>query len=266
MVSSESTRVMNSQSIIQIGKALLPGITFLLGLLTKHVFDLWKNRLPRIKYRIYKSFLAASSQDALFGSVQVLHNNHPVRNLYMVKIVLQNSSNKDFKDVPMLLWCDSGSMILISYGVKIGSVEPLEFTKDYNDLIANVNNMNVQQVQQVLSRRKYLIPVLNRDDIIEFSCLLTNTEGKEPNLYLESSREGLRLEPTFIQPQLFLGEPQSTAALLGLFATGILLIPIVYFGTSVVWISAISWLAGAFCLLPGVFILKMVRWMRKIVR
>jgi hypothetical protein len=242
---------------------VIPTVAFLIGLAVKHAYDLWRTKISRLRYSIHKSFLGASEDDQLFGSVQVLYNSHPVHNLYMVKIMMRNSSNQDFERLEMLLWCDTGSLILMSHALKQGSVEPIPFSDDYQKEFEGITDQNANRV---MSRRKYSIRVLNRDDVVEFSCLLTNRQRAEPNLYLECERTGLKLEPTFFLPPQFLGENQPAAALTGTLVTAACLIPIIIFIQSPTYVAIISWLAGVLCLLPGVVVFKLARIFRKFIR
>ena len=251
------------QYLLSYGKTILPGITFVLGLLAKHIFDLWRNRIPKIRYQIFKSFLGASAQDQRFGSVQILYNSQPIQNLYMVRISLQNTSVKDFSNLEMLLWCNVGSLILVSSGFKQNSINPLSLTEDY---LSELANTTPETMQHVYERRRYKIPVLNRDDAIEFSCLLTNNAGAEPDLYLQCEHEGLKLEAQFVQPQLLLGEPQHLATFLGIAITGVLLVPVVTVINSVAVAAIVAWLAGLACVLPGIAILKLLKHLRKLTR
>ena len=108
-----------------------PAVTFIAGLFAKHLFDLYKNKIARLQYSINKSFLGASGQDNYFGKVQVLHNDRPVHNLYLCNITLVNTSNKDFKDIEITVWCDTESLILVSSAYKSNTINPLLLTEKY---------------------------------------------------------------------------------------------------------------------------------------
>jgi len=255
---------MDKRQILQkIINYIVPGITFILGLITKHYFDLFKNKLPRLQYSINKAILGSSGHDNYFGEVKVLYNDHLVENLYLCNINLVNTSNKDFSNLVITVWSDLGSIILNSYALKSNSINPLKVTEDY---IKESKNITTSNSTLIWSRRPYNVPVLNRDDRINFSCLVTNTKRTEPNIYLACEYTGLKLEANFIQPQLFWGENQKLSALWGLAITAFLTIPVIYFIQSKIIIAIFVFILGAFCLIPGVLFLKLLKQFNKIIR
>ena len=154
-----------SEMLQKIIKYIIPGITFIFGLLVNHYFELLKNKIPRLRYSINKAFLGASGHDNNFGKVQVLHNGSLVENLYLCNINLVNTSNKDFTNLIITVWCGLESLILGSYAGKTNSINPLKLTKEYIEECKNVTAENLALIQ---SRRPYVIPVLNRDDRMNF--------------------------------------------------------------------------------------------------
>lgn len=254
---------MIKEIISQIGCYALPTLTFVAGLITKHFFDLYKNKISRLQYSISKSFLGASGQDNYFGKVQVLYNDRPVENLFLCNLNLVNTSNKDFKDIEITVWCDTNSIILVSSAYKSGTINPLLLTEKY---IQECQNITEQNVRLVWSRRPYLIPVLNRDDSVVFSCLVTSVNKAEPSIYLDCDHPSLKIEANFIQPQLFWGENQGLGALYGLIISAIISLFIIYYFQSKAIVSLIVFLLGAFCLLPGVIALKVLKKLRKLIR
>ncbi len=240
-----------------------PVISYIGGLVTMYFFDLYKNKISKLQYSISKSFLGASGQDNYFGRVQVLYNDGPVENLYLCNINLVNTSNKDFKDIEVTVWCDVDSIILVSSAFKAGTINALTLTQLYIEECRNITQQNVRLVR---SRRPYVIPVFNRDDSVTFSCLATNPNRAEPNIYLNCDHPGLKIDPTFVKPQLFWGENQSIAALCGLFVVAIISILVTYYFQSKVIIALVIFLLAAFLLIPGVITLKVLKKIRKLMR
>jgi len=238
-------------------------LAFVAGLVTKHLFDLYRNKISKLQYSISKSFLGASGHDNYFGNVQILYNNNPVQNLFLCTITLVNTSNKDFNNLEITVWSEVDSLILVSHANKSNSINPLSLTQSY---IQECQNITDQNVKLVWSRRPYLIPVLNRDDSVTFSCLVTNPNKTEPNIYLNCEHSGLKIEPTFVKPQLFWGENQGIAALYGLFVTAIGSIFIANCIESKAIVTLIVFLMAAFLLIPGVITLKIVKRIRKMIR
>ena len=240
-----------------------PAIAFVAGLIVKHFFNLYRNKISRLQYSINKSFFGASGHDNYFGKVQVLYNDKPVKNLFLCNLTLANTSNKDFKDIEVTVWCDVDSIILVSSAHKSGTINPLLLTEKY---IQECQNVTGQNMKLVWSRRPYRIPVLNRDDSVVFSCLVTSPHKKEPAIYLDCDHPGLKIEAKFIQPQLFWGENQSLAALYGLLIVAIASVVVVQCFQSKAIVALIVFLLAAFLLIPGVIALKVVKKIRKLIR
>jgi len=256
--------VVTPNAIDGIKAYIIPGVTFILGLLVRHLFSLWRNRIARLDYSINRVFLGASGQDQLFGRVEVHYNGTQVANLYMFTLQMQNSSNTDFTDLKMNIWCNLGSLILVSNGRKLSSVEPLQFTAEYAAALQAVGEN--QNIDQVFTRRVYSVPVLNRDEQVEFSCLVTNRQGTEPSLYLECDKPGLRLAPRFVKPELWWGERRDLSALVGLLVTGLMLVPAVQLIHVGALLAIVAFVLGGFCMFPGAVVLKLVRLTRRLVR
>ena len=229
----------------------------------KHYFFLFKNKIPKLRYSINKSLLGVSGYYNYLGKVQVLYNNTPVENLYICHINLVNTSHKDFKDIQITVWSELDSMILVANAQKFETINPLRLTEQYIQEAQKITSANEKLIW---SRRPYFIPVLNRDDNITFSCLVKNEKGKEPNIYLDCDHPGLKMEANFIQPQLFWGENQSISALWGLVISAVLVIPVLYSIQSKIIAAIIVFILGAFCLIPGVLFVKLMKKLQKIIR
>lgn len=254
---------MGKEIFDQISYYVWPALTFIAGLIVHHLFELYTNKIARLRYSISKSFLGVSGNDNYFGNVQVLYNNQPVENIFLCKLYLVNTTNRDFKDIEITLWCDLDSIILISSANKTGTINTLFLTTAY---INECQNITKDNEKLVWSRRPYVIPVLNRDDSVIFSCLVTNRKKIEPGIFLNCEHPGLKIEPNFIQPELFWGENKNLGAFYGLFITAITSMFIVRYLQSKVAIALVVFLLGAFCLIPGIIALKIVKKLRKLLR
>ena len=179
----------------------------------------------------------------------------------MSKIEVINSSRKDFSDVEIKIWCDMDSIILVSYGTKKGTVTPLDFTSEYKELESNISK---EKKRKFFQTRCYFVPVLNRNDVLEFSCLTTNLKNNEPSLFIDCEHKGLKMENKLLPPLIFWNEPQHLCAIWGLIISGILIIPIFYFLESKIAIGIISFLLGSLLILPGAIFLKLIKKIRKI--
>jgi len=247
-----------------IGTYVLAAIVFLAGLITRYTFETWRNKIPRLQYSINKSALGKSVQDDLFGKVQITYNDRPVKNLFLCDLTLVNNTNKDFEDIEITVWCDIDTVILVSRANKFETINSLSLTEEYSEERRNAKEE--EDLKLAWSKRDYIIPILNRDDIVKFSCLVTSMVGAEPQIYLECDHSGLKLDANFVQPQLFWGENQGIGALVGLFVTSIISIFVVQYVQSKAFVALAVYLLAASLIFPGVLTLKILNKLRKIIR
>ncbi len=74
-------------------KIFIPLITFLLGVFVTHIWNKFKNRIKLLKYTVWHQYLGMSIDDARFGSLKLLYNNNPIKNLYLSRVILLNWNN-----------------------------------------------------------------------------------------------------------------------------------------------------------------------------
>lgn len=247
----------------KIGSNIWYAVTFIAGLVVQHLFGLYINKIAKLRYSISKSFLGASGSDNYFGSVQILYNRNPVENLFLYKLNLVNTTNKDFKDLEITLWCDINSTILVSSASKFGTINILSLVDKY---IEESKNITTQNEKILRSRRPYIIPVLNRDENVIFSCIVTNENKADPGVFLNCEHPGLKIEPNFIQPEVFWGENKNLAVFYGFFISAFASAFITYYIHSKIIISILAFLLGSFCLIPGIMALKLGEKIRKTLR
>lgn len=252
-----------NENLEKIIKYILPAITFVLGLIAEYCFYLFKNKIPKIRYSISKSLVGMTKNDAIFGSVKVLYHEVLVENIYFCNIFLVNTSNQDFKDLELVLWSDQESTLLSSTAAKTNTISILELTEKY---INKLSAATPQERINIWKTRPYSVPVFNRDETINVSCLVTNEKGKEPNVYLDCNHPGLKIEANFVKPELFWGEDKGISSLWGLVASGIILIPILYYIPSKITVTIIAFFLGGLCILPGVLVIKAFKLLKKILR
>lgn len=245
------------------GKIIISAITVIVTLITKHYYDLHRNKIQIIKYTVTKIFAGASEDDKILGKVQVLHDNIPVENLYLCDVVFVNTTNKDFKDLQVEVWCDLDSEILRCSARKKGSIHVFKPTEKY---VEECKNITTENAALIMSRLPYDIPILNRDDEVSFSCFVSNNKGIKPVISLNCEHAGLKFEAIYVQPLLFWGENQAHGVIYGIIISTILMIPILYFISSKIIAAIVVFVLGICCLLPGALFLKLLRKMKNAMR
>ncbi len=237
---------------------------FVVGWIANRYYEQYKNRIQNIMYSVNKTFLGVSANDNLYGNVEILHDGSPVENLYLCDIIVTNTANKDFEKLQIKVWTVSAdNIILRSYAGKKTSPDIISLTEEYTK---QANDPNIAHDDPIWSNRVYDIPVLNRDDIVTFSCLVSNNKGEEPNIYLACEQAGLKLKQDYSQTQFFWGENHVHCTIYGVIISAILMIPVLYFVSSKIIASVVIFILGICCMLPGVLILKMMRKIKKSMR
>ena len=103
-------------------------ITFFVGMVAKYFYDQFKNKVQKIQYSVNKTFMGVSADDKKFGKIEIFHNGTQVENLYLCDIDLINTTNKDFENIQIKVWCGSDNTILYSYAGKASSPDIFKFT------------------------------------------------------------------------------------------------------------------------------------------
>ncbi len=233
-------------------------ITFVVGVIFKHLWDRFIRRIITIRYSVWHQTLALSGDDPLFGNVQVLHDNNSVTNLFISSIQLSNDSNHDLSGLELNIACDQQSLILISHAANSRSLKNLKLSDDFSQILSEEN------VSNPLRTRDYQVPVLNRGDVINILMLVTRDVPGLPYISVSCDHPGLKLKFHAVSPQKLYGESQKMSALIGLFIGVTLCFTILYYSLTQslsVWLAYILGATGA---VLGALAIKLMRLIKKL--
>jgi len=242
-------------------KIIIGSITLIIGIILKHIWDKYINRITKLKYSIWHNYIGSSIDDVKFGSVKLLYNDSELKNLYSSNVIIKNETGKDLSDIELNISCDNQSLILVSHGRNVNSIKELEFTEKYSEII---NNNNPNDATYIYTRRDYVIPVINRGDTIEITLLTTNYAKQKPFLFVTTEHKGVKLK-YYIEQIKLMGVSQSHSTIIGLITSLIICTPIYYFIDSKLLIIALILLNGWISSLYGVIILKTSNWLKRII-
>jgi len=242
---------------------MIPLLTFLFGLIAEYWFIIFRNRMPKIRYSVHQSLIGTSGFDNYFGNVQVLYNNENIENLYLFNVEFTNTTNKDFSDIIVKIWCDVSSSILSSQAVKAGSIDLLLLTKEY---VKQITETDLDKASENSGRRPYVIPVLNRGDKITVTCLVKNNKSQIPLVYIDCEHAGLKFIANYKQKNMLWGIDQSHAAILGLLVSAFLLIPILHYVDSRIVAVVSTFTIGVLVIVPGLLLLKFFNRIKIVVK
>ncbi|MBX9697411.1 MAG: DUF4168 domain-containing protein [Alphaproteobacteria bacterium] len=162
------------------------------GIFLKHIWEKIRNRVTYLNYSVWHQSLGTSITDNLFGNVQILYNNNPVSSLYFTTLMLENHSSRDIENIEVNIYCDQASSILISHGYVELSPNALKFSDEYHEML-KLAQTDSSLWTNVISRRDYNIPVINRGDTVKFQLLTTNPT-KQPEIYANCDQAGIKLK------------------------------------------------------------------------
>lgn len=224
----------------------------------------WLRRRGVFTYHVTHSRVGVSADDPIYGSVRVTWNDNPASNLFFSVIELTNESATDYKDVVVRMFSNNTTLLSESAFVA-DSVMPISYSDDYRQTIAVPPGQTPTPEQFAIynSRREYLVPVLNRGQVVRLSVLNAAHEEGGPSIWLDIQHAGVicKFKPPGVH---VLGVGRSEAILVGsLFglATVIMLASVI---ESNLFVAILSFLIGWLALLPGVGIVKAFRKFRQI--
>jgi len=241
--------VFNNKYFIGIAAALG---SMLLTILTQQVL----NRRGRLRYFVWHNRIGVSADDAIFGSVRVTWNGTVVANLYSSIIELVNESMKDFENVIVRVFTND-TVLLTERTEIVGTTQILRWANEFSDRlrVAPGQQPTPEQLGLYGGQRDYVIPTMNRGQVVRFTFLNAPRTERSPTIWLDVLHRGLKLEFRVAHNQI-LGVPQPTAALVGCIIA-VLVIGIIIYSIHSVWLAAtVAMIYGLFAQIPGAIAVK----------
>jgi len=214
------------------------------------------NKRALFTYFVQHSRVGVSADDAVFGPVRVTWNNNVVANLYSSTVELINQSLKDFENVVVRIYT-SDSILLTEKTEIVGTPRIVGWTEDYINQLRVPTGQQPTDLQRDIhgSQRDYLIPTMNRTQVVRFHFLNASKTHNQPSLWLDVLHKGVRHKFRVPQNQIF-GVPQPRAALIGVLV-GFLLLGLLVATVETLWLSAVSSLLYGFVAqLPGALLIR----------
>jgi hypothetical protein len=230
----------------------------IIAVLTQYIL----NKRGLFTYTVFHTRVGLSTEDAIYGSVKVTWNEHPVAHLFLSTIELVNQSVKDYESVVVRVF--SSNAVLLSQRTEIvGTTRLIDFTTEYKREIAVPAGSHPTESQFDLFRRQrdYLIPTMNRGQILRFQFLNAAKSEEQPTVWLDVLHKGVKCK--FQGPQTeILGVPQSEAVIAGTLVSLIAIGLVITYVTSLPFAALLSFLIGWLVLVPGAYTVKGLRKVR----
>jgi hypothetical protein len=231
----------------------------LLMLLTQQIL----NKRGLFTYFVNHFRVGVSADDAVFGSVRVTWNGNAVANLYSSTVELVNESMKDFEKIVVRAFTND-TILLTERTEIVGTTHIVYWTEEFKKEleVAPGHTPSDTQIDIHSRRRDYLIPVMNRGQVVRFHFLNAARTEKQPSIWLDVLHRGVKLKFQIPQNQI-LGVAQPRAALVGAIL-GFLLVGTIIVSINTVWIAAlISLVYGFIAQVPGAWTIRAWRWTRE---
>ncbi len=185
-------------------------ITGIISLIIGIYVEKFKNKLNLLKKRVVYQPIATSSQTPYWGSIKVLYNGRDINHINFVTLELHNDSNHDMDELKVDFSIDNDSQILAANGFIEASTTSLLLSNDYfnyfldvlnrhevaqNQLIAGeIERIPVSlesEIRDILSRKSFNVPAINRNDIVKFNFLVENFKGFQPVLSVSTNKKSV---------------------------------------------------------------------------
>lgn len=243
-------------------KFVIAVVSWVGGILAAVLVQQILSRRSVLSYFVNHWKVGTSADDRTFGTVQITWNNAQVPNLYLSTLELTNESSRDFQNVRIKAYT-SDTTLLSEFPLLMQTTHFVKYSPEYEQEIAVAPGETPTQRQQDVygQGREYLVPVLNRGQVIRFQYLNISKSEKQPTIWLEIVHPGVVLKFRHPQNQIF-GVPQPKAALAGLIL-GLLFTTLLYAYSPYVWFIAFGSLVfGFIAQIPGAYAIRAFRRVR----
>ncbi len=214
------------------------------------------NKRRLFTYSVNHSIIGASLDDAIFGSVRVTWNESDIDRLYGSTIELINRSMTDFESVIMKVFTDN-TVLLSAKTELVGTTKFLNLSDNFKKKIYVPKGKQVTKAQRTLytSQREYMIPVLNRGQMVKILIVNSPNTEETPKIWLDIIHKGVKLEFQELQNLIF-GVSQRNASLAGAILGLVLVSLIIAYTNSTTWVAITAFLLGGLGTWIGSILLK----------
>lgn len=230
----------------------------ILTLLTQYIL----NKRGLFTYSVRHDRVSVSADDAIFGSVRVTWNGNPVGNLYLSTVELINYSMKDYENVVVRAY-SSDTILLTERTDIVGTTQIAKWTDEFSEQLAVIPGQQPTDPQIKLHgmRREYLLPLVNRGQVVRFHFLNAAKTQDGPTIWLEALHKGVKVRFRPARNEI-LGVSQPTAVWVGMALGLAFLVALIKF-VHILWLAAFcAFVYGLFAQIPGVLAVKIWRWLR----
>lgn len=219
-------------------------ITFIIGSFFTLLFSKIQNKTLKIIYSVWTNRIGLATDDPIFGSVRVLWQNNPVRNLYLSTITIENATDRDCENFEVKLYTENKTTLLTEHSIILDTPYILEWSSSFKKKLEIPEGGDVapSQLNIYNHQREFFIKVLNRGQKIQISLLSTRPDDDiTPEIFISTQTKGIEIKrvnkPYIILYEIF-GVPINVALFRGLIILFIISIALGLFLKNI-WVAVI---------------------------
>lgn len=222
------------------------------------------NRKRFLRYTVNTARLGFSTQDELFGNIQVIWNGKLLSNVHFSRVEIQNTSGRDLEDFTFSVYSGEDTNMLVDAKYILGSAKIFDWSEAFAKTIAlnQGQEPNSEQIHAWRHHREYTVPVFNRGEVLQVQVLSTGGENGE--LFVDTRTKGLKMKYQGQVPEMH-GIPVTITLPLGILLAALLTCLLVLAEWNV-WLTAtIAMVLGLFAQSIAAVFYKIMRWPLKII-
>jgi len=223
------------------------------------------NRRGVVSYCVDHAPLGISTEDAIFGTVEVLWNKIKLANLFSSHVEVENVSSQDFENVEVRLYTVDGEL-LTERVIIDGSTQVIKHSDDFAKSLTVTGGQQPTEDQWRVFRhsRHYMLPVMNRGQRTHFHLLSTAPAGQRPNIWCDILHKGLKVKFYERSLPIFMGVPLKSAAWVCTVLNLVFLACVIAW-VETAWIAAVLvWALGLVSLCCGALLIRALRKIRTV--
>lgn len=194
MQDSESNNAILNELSVWIASAVVGGMT-------THFWYRFRTRTAVLRYEV-SSFRVGTSQEDLFGKLQVIYNGKEVNNLHFLDFNIVNESSRDLENLILNFRSRSECAIHIAHGMVENSANPLQFAEPYVGAAGALNQIakldsaspeHTTLVRTCMTTRDFSIPVLNRYQRVMVGMTVQSLDASPPEILISCDHIGVKI-------------------------------------------------------------------------
>ena len=243
---------------------VVPLVSALAGAILAYVVQSLRSKRGVFTYQVNHSTVGISGDDPIYGSVRLTWNDDPVPNLFLSTIEVTNHSVKDYESVTIRFHTNN-TVLLSGTAYIVGSTETIGFTERYRSriFVPFGGEPNQQQSELYLKTREYLIPAINRGQVLRFDVLNAAESTQVPSMSVDIQHVGVVCKFQKATSHAF-GVRWSLAVTVGTVAGIVAVLFVASLLNNAFAIGVLSFLIGGMTSLIGIGIVRVFRRLRSL--